>query len=77
MKDGIGADKSAVVAESLLHSVTNGSDELMPGDVNVAVDLLEAIVNVSVADVNTSIVRMGRWSQGKALCAIRLHKLMQ
>ena len=59
MKDGIGAEKSAVVAESL-QSATNSSAELMPGDVNAAVDLLEAITNVSVADVNTSIVRMGR-----------------
>ena len=55
MEDGIGMNDSAVVAE-MLESATNVTEELMPGDINAAVNLMTAIINVSNEDVNTSVV---------------------
>ncbi|KAI0236868.1 hypothetical protein LSAT2_012638 [Lamellibrachia satsuma] len=54
MEDGIGMNDSAAVAE-MLESATNVTEELMPGDINAAVNLMTAIMNASNEDVNTSV----------------------
>ncbi|KAK2175578.1 hypothetical protein NP493_725g01002 [Ridgeia piscesae] len=54
MDDGIGANDRDVAAK-MLESATNVTEELPPGDINVAINLMRAVISVEKADVNTSV----------------------